>query len=593
MSPVMYPTRNDCTHLCLEALKRGSVFDERRSLTSALRGGHSSSIQVKLDQPHVVEITQSEAPLEEELIGAGAESEETESSDTEPDADAQPRGSGPRGQGPPIQVHRGRKHRNFQDGGGLCSPGQWEPKRRPVCRAPRVVALRAAIMRELHGLGTGKGVDGVKEIFDALEKQSCTGHPFPEDRTASLISYAHELFGKRSEPRMGDRDMKIRIRLVQAVLEDAEDGDHGAADLIAPGVPIGVRHRLPRTPAVYPRRRKWRLSGQEDPEAWRGDGWQKAEWRENYSSATLVADEVEQQLEELVAADKAGRLSEQELRDRWPDAIVASLGALTQAKPDGTIKTRMLYDGTFGAGINPMIRVRDKDRGPATADVRRLLNLQARTGRRTLGITADVKDAHREVPVREQDWRLQVCRARPPPSSCYFFRCGVFGIASAAYWWGRLAACLLRLLHHLGDSSLEGWILLVADDFKLESTSATPEFSLLFYLWALVIMGVPLQWHKSTAGQRLEWVGYAFHLREHSLGLSASRAAWAVAWCTRHATNGGGSLEELREGVGRLGFAVGALVFDAPFQGPLCSYIGVCRSGGYRRYPAFVRLALK
>ncbi len=302
---------------------------------------------------------------------------------------------------------------------------------------------------------------------------------------------------------------------------------------------------------------------------------------------------MERQLEELVASGKAGKMTEEEVRTRWPDAVVASLGALTQIKPDGTSKTRMLFDGTFGSGLNPRIRVRDKDRGPATADIKKVLGLQAMTKRRTLGITADVRDAHREIPVREADWKFQVCRAHPPPSSCYYLRCGVFGIASAAYWWGRLAAGLLRVLHHLGDPTLEGWLLLVADDFKIESTSTTPEISILFYLWVLVLLGVPLQWHKTKAGHLLDWVGLAFNLREHTLGLSVSRAAWAVAWCSRQASNGGGTLEELRAGVGRLGFAVGALTFDAPFLSPLYSYIGVCQSSGFRRYPVLVRLTLK
>ncbi len=446
--------------------------------------------------------------------------------------------------------------------------------------------------RELQSLKHDPRGDLTDVIFKAVRSGQCEASPFLADRTAALSEYCSQLYGEEGQPRPGDRHMNIKVRLVQAILKDAGDADHAAVDLIAPGVPIGVNSRMPRTPAVYSRRRKWRLRGQEDPSSWQRP-WEAGDWQRNYETAEAVEGELEKQLEDLVAQGKAGRATEAEILAAWPDAAVASLGALTQKKPDGSLKVRALYDGTHGVNINPKIRVRDKDRGPATADIRCVLRQLAATGRRTIGVKADVKDAHREIPVRECDWKLQVCRARPPPSTCYYFKVGVFGIASAAYWWGRLAACLVRLLHHVGEPALQAWILLVADDLKMESSAADPERSLLFLLWILVIVGVPLQWGKTAGGELIEWVGYSFNLAEHSLGLSEARAAWAVAWCTRQADNGGGTLAELREGVGRLGFAVGALLFDAPFLSPLYAYIGVCRATGYRAYPVFVRLTLK
>ncbi len=551
--------------------------------------GERHSLSPQPAAPHVRLL---QVPREQEILDVGLLSDDTDTTDTQADDTAQPLGAGPQGFGQPLQIQRGRRRRALQDGGGLCSPGRWAPWDRPTCRAPKVMALRAAIQRELQRLRAHEEGDQVKKIFERIAAQKCEGAPFPVDRTAALQDYAEKLYGDEARPRRGDRKTAIRVRLLQALLKDAQDADYASIDIIAQGVPIGVNHRLPRTPAVYPRRRKWKLDGQGDPNKWL-QRWEARGWRTNYSSATEVADEIESQLLALVAEDKAGMMSEAELRDRWPDAAVASLGAITKEQEDGTTKVRMLYDGTSGVDVNTHIRVRDKDRGPATPDVKCILHQQARTGRRTIGITADVKDAHRSIPVREEDWKYQVCRARPSPSQHFFFKCGVFGIASAAYWWGRLAAGLLRALHHVGEPALEAWILLVADDFKIESTAADPERAVLFLLWLMVILDVPLQWHKSRGGADLEWVGYSFSLASHSLGLSTSRAAWAVAWCTRHATAGGGTIGELREGVGRLSFAVGALTFDAPFLSPLYAYIAVCRSSGYRRYPRFVRITLQ
>eukprot|EP00975_Prorocentrum_lima_P026586 5590999-Prorocentrum_lima.AAC.1 len=41
---------------------------------------------------------------------------------------------------------------------------------------------------------------------------------------------------------------------------------------------------------------------------------------------------------------------------------------------------------------------------------------------------------------------------------------GTFGMASAAYYWGRASALLVRLVHALFNKSREVWHLLYVDD---------------------------------------------------------------------------------------------------------------------------------
>ncbi len=538
-----------------------------------------------------VATAEEQPPKDSDIEDVGWASDGTASTDTEADADAAPAGSGPRGIGPTLTVYRGRKRRPLQDGGGLCSPGRWAPSQRPTCRHPRLVCVRAAIRRELQSWKQQGGAD-----FDGLLKELCKPEhaedPFPENRTARLLQYLRELYGTAAEPRPGDRVLPIRVRLLQCLLRDASDPDHQGLDTIAAGVPIGVGVRMPRTPAVYGPRRKWAIKGQEDPGAWM-EPWRATEWQDNYQSARDEADEIERQLDELAneSPPRALKLQESELRARWPDAAVASLGALVKKAADGSKQVRILYDGTHGANVNPRIRLRDKERGPTTADVKAQLRAQSRSSRPTLGIAVDVQSAHRIIPVREADWRYQVCRARPG-GPLYAFCCGVFGISSASYWWGRLASALVRTVHHVADRDHELWILLVADDIKLESTAAAAAECIFFALWVLVLLGVPLRWAKTAGGLQLAWVGYWFDYPSHGLGLSESRAAWAVAWCRRQAVAGGGRLAELREGVGRLGFVVGALTYEAPFLAPLYSYLALLPDGGFHLYPAFVRLTL-
>ncbi len=522
----------------------------------------------------------------------GWASPDSATSDTEADVGAAPAGAGPRGDGDPIFVYKGRRRRPLQDGGGLCSLGRWLPERRPTCRHLRVQSLRAAIQRELRDWGSRGGANFVN-VLKGLCDGSSEGSPFPAERTERLERYVQELYGEDGLQREGDRLVPIRTRLLQCILRDAGDPDWQSLDVVTTGVPIGVGTRLPRTPAVYGPRRKWPLPGQEDPNAWRLP-WHGSEWQENYASAQAVQEEVERQLEELADADppKALRFQQDELLARWPDAAVASLGALSKVGADGTTQVRLLYDGTRGSDVNPRIRVRDKERGPTTADIKAVLRAQSTRSAATIGIAVDVQSAHRIIPVRESDWRFQTCRAKAG-GTLYAFTCGVFGICSASYWWGRLAGALLRSIHHVADKDLDLWALLVADDLKLESTSTTPEYSLLFVLWYLALLRVPLRWIKTSGGPQLAWVGLWFDYGTHGLGLSESRAAWAVSWCTRQAQTGGGRIAELREGVGRLGFIVGALSYEAPFLSPLYSYMALVRDGGFKLYPAFVRLTLQ
>ena len=104
----------------------------------------------------------------------------------------------------------------------------------------------------------------------------------------------------------------------------------------------------------------------------------------------------------------------------------------------------------------------------------------------------------------------------------------------------------MRAVHHLLGGFAELWILLVADDFKIESTAPRPQEQILAALWALVLLGIPLQWTKVHGGRELNWVGYHLLLSEHALGISESRATWLVSWCLRLAHAGMARIGELQ-----------------------------------------------
>ncbi len=56
-----------------------------------------------------------------------------------------------------------------------------------------------------------------------------------------------------------DVDQEPRLRLLQAFLRTCGDPDAEALDIYCEGVRIGNKLKMPRTPAIYPKKEKWHI----------------------------------------------------------------------------------------------------------------------------------------------------------------------------------------------------------------------------------------------------------------------------------------------------------------------------------------------
>ena len=61
----------------------------------------------------------------------------------------------------------------------------------------------------------------------------------------------------------------------------------------------------------------------------------------------------------------------------------------------------------------------------------------------TFALTADVTEAHRQVPISLQDWLLLGCQVQPG-GDVFVNTVGTFGVASASYYWSRVASAVKR-----------------------------------------------------------------------------------------------------------------------------------------------------
>ena len=92
----------------------------------------------------------------------------------------------------------------------------------------------------------------------------------------------------------------------------------------------------------------------------------------------------------------------------------------------------------------------------------------------------------------------------------------------------------------------------------------------MLHMFILVVIDASLAWHKAGGGIQSDWVGYYFDVGRFEIGISWSRATWAVTWLQDKARERAVRLSELREGLGRFQFLAGPLEHLRPFLG-LCT----------------------
>ncbi len=109
----------------------------------------------------------------------------------------------------------------------------------------------------------------------------------------------------------------------------------------------------------------------------------------------------------------------------------------------------------------------------------------------------------------------------------------------------------------------------------------------------MVVLGFPISWEKIQGGDSMAWVGYELLLKEHALGLSASRASWCVEWLRRLLRDGSARMSDFRAGLGRLSFACGALEYERPFLAPLHAFAALHEQDAHRPLPLFVMVVLE
>ena len=463
----------------------------------------------------------------------------------------------------------GRWH-DFHDGGGLCSPGRFDKAQRIFPKGKRWDNLRDEL--ESIVLGDRSEIQvtklllticcGKEELFDKeiLIKVRTAIHTWLERQSGDYPT-EKGLCQAEGQP--------FFLTMMRFLLREGNDPDFAIMDDFEAGVNLGVTEPLPHTPAVFELQEKWRL---------KDDILTEAFWvNPNYSSLEEHKEIIKAQLEEDEAEGLMGRMPLKEFKEIYKDEFaISALSALKEKD-----KVRLLHDGSHVTRVNHRIKCRDKLRCPGPREKSYLLGGYKERGCIAFSALGDVSKAHRRVKVRQKDWGWMACTLadfanldsdKTDTAEIWFNRVGTFGLASASYWWSRLGACLIRMMYMLLGPRRTLDSLLYADDLELIAENKLEKISVLLGLIYLMAMGTPLKWTKFRCGHGLEWVGYFFCHRSHSIGLSESRAQWIIVWIDVTLKAGSIIAGDFSAGLGRLNFAAMALIYEKPFLGILYAW---------------------
>ncbi|CAL1149061.1 unnamed protein product [Cladocopium goreaui] len=499
------------------------------------------------------------------------------------------------GHGVPIRCWYKGKERSIHDGGGLCSPGRWPGKQRRQLSSESALGLasccKGEFLKWVLSICNKKG-DAVKEVFWSLAGGKGLTSPFSEviQEARESLDRKLELLGKSPRRRSGDRCSEVNFRRLAAALEVVEDEDFEWLEAAASsGVRLGVDQTMPRVPAVFEEKVKWNLDFTDE------------EFRDtlacNYRSAEENAEDIERQVMEEVEAGSIIAMRTEEAEEKYKGRLaVAALGAVP--KELGSSVVRIVHDGSYSVDINHRIKVRDRMRFPMVDDAGGVLlqvekEVEEAQGAMRCSLLYDISRAHKLLPVDEQDWGLQGFRLPAGKQGTVFLHTrGTFGVASAAYHWQRLAACLVRLVHRLGGFDLGLLHLLFADDGWL--TALAPSFwrRMLFWLFCLELFEVPIAWKKVRGGLVVHWIGYQIDVQKFTKGISEKKVKWIVEWLERHRASGGVTGRDLKSALGRFSFVAGALQHVRPFLGPIFAWAAVLSPGTFAKFPDAVAVLL-
>eukprot|EP00971_Amphidinium_carterae_P321037 6381635-Amphidinium_carterae.1 len=450
-------------------------------------------------------------------------------------------------------IYAGSKFRLIRDGGGLPSMGH----KRPSLRSPPML------------------LDLAEVLWKTLQTTPCPQAPPVVGQPPLQESTVHALRMAAARHLQMSQDNALHcppgqpffLKLFHAVALQAQDVDaHFLLDLLHP-LPLGVEEQLPPTPGVF------RTKSAAEATIGLHADFSSAQ---NYPSADKHEEDIMTSFEAdvqngLMAGPFATRQEVANFIGCREEEVIA--GALA-ARVEGS-KTRTIFDATITA-VNDRIREHtpEKTEAPAVADVRHALALQHMVGQPVTGMKLDVSSAHRRIRICRKDWRYMTAQCR---GQWFVNKVGTFGVASAQYHWGRVAALICRLCHHLSHGA---WVFVYVDDFLTLHPDETAQRDQMIILAFLMVLNVPLSWRKLQHGKQLQWIGVHFDLVHWTVQPQGDKLPQLLGFLDSVVRGQPAHVKPLRHMLGVLAWYTGVLPQLKAFLAPLYKWLHAIKNAG-------------
>lgn len=501
------------------------------------------------------------------------------------------------GAGDPIKTSTapGRFGRDFRDGAGLCSPGRWPFEQRilPSQGSQITDMMDAWLLEESHSSGIPLEKMCLSMMVSQLEFDPwlTKTHLF----RASMSNWLAQM-GYSKLPMVWKPGQVIDFSLMHALAKFLEDPDSDTLlEFINDGTRIGIDCELPRSPAVWPLKKKWPLGPFSEIDL--------SELNPNYPSARDRPEDLRKEVQDQIDRGWLLETTLGEAQQKYGTVTVAALALIEEAPG----KLRVLHDGTNLVQLNHRIHVRDSEQYPTALDVQAAVIGDPSLKTPIVSTVTDAEKAHRRVPIDPKDWGHLGCAIDPMPTNpadrqnwkILLNTVGTYGISCASIQWARVASLIQRLAYYVCRPN---FLFRFADDFLILSSNKEwsqdrpPEkyyMAILRFFLLCNLVSFPIKWKKTHGGFSCDFVGNQFNWLKLEGGLSEKRSLWLVNWANKTADAGIVESRELRASLGRFSFSTTLLRYMLPFLGPFYAWLATLPDGAARPLPLALIVLLR
>ncbi|CAE7611472.1 LRRC45 [Symbiodinium sp. CCMP2592] len=385
----------------------------------------------------------------------------------------------------------------IEDGAGSCSTASWSKPSGPDTFGPlRKLWVQRILSGDFLAKFRARLASGSKDA--PISESELV--PFLGDLRSFLGLAATDFDTLLSVP----PGQPFRLFLLDALLQLSRDPDRPFVDLLLEGVPLGVDEPMPACPTLFP------ASAPKDPSM--DLQHCSSSWGSALSDLSTVDSLLQTEVSEGWVREVPGGLDS--LVATYARTAVGKLGLVKAPDRD----PRLVVDSSV-SGVTEHTTLPNKSANPTISGLRRCFPLRLAL-EQLFALILDVSKAHRRILIRAADQGLLCFFHRGRLFQCLTLN---FGARASGFYWARLAGILSRLMHRL--LFVRHALLIYVDDLiSLLSGPSAPVWAAVLCVFLLVLR-VPMSWHKAYLGARPTWIGWSMSLETFTATLEPPKLA--------------------------------------------------------------------